>query len=433
MRNTYDGTQQQGKGTGSMNAHTSWAPQASRTRRLLLGLAMAAAVIAQQAGLSAAGPAVLDLGSTAHFTILSGAAVTSTGGGIITGDVGASPIAGSAIGVTQAQVNGIIYAVDASGPAGSMIAPAMLTTAKGDLTIAYNDAAGRTPVPTGPFLNPGGGNIGGLNLVAGLYKFTSTALITGSDLTLTGGPGDVWIFQIAADLQLGSGIHVILAGGAQARNIFWQVGTSAVLGTYSVFKGTILADQAITLNTGSTMEGRALAFDAGVTFNGDSGSLPAQDALPVAQPNVVSMNQNTTHTFQATDFPFTDAENELLAAVKIETLPSLGSLDYNGAPATVGQLVTPADFAANRLQFTPVANASGSPYTSLSFSVADTVAAGTETAPAGHQRGGGQPGAGGGRRCLQHTGKHDADRAGGRCPEQRQRCRWQPADGDPGQ
>src|ERR1700709_250419 len=150
--------------------------------------------------LHAAGPAPVNLGSIAHFTVLAGAAITTTGGGVINGDIGASPITGSAIHLTQAQVNGTIYAVDASGPAGSVIAPALLTTAKGDLTAAYNDAAGRTPVPSGPFLNPGAGNIGGKNLGPGLYKFTGTAFITGSDLTLTGGPDDVWIFQIASDL-----------------------------------------------------------------------------------------------------------------------------------------------------------------------------------------------------------------------------------------
>ena len=204
--------------------------------------------------------------------ILSGAGITTTGGGIITGNVGSSPIAGSAIGVTCAQVIGTIYAVDASGPPCAVVDASLLTTAKGDLTTAYNDAAGRTPVPTGPNLNPGlipgSGNIGGMNLAPGLYKFTTTALITGSDVTLTGGPDDVWIFQCAQDLQLGSGIKVILAGGAQAKNVFWQVGTSAVLGTFSVFKGTILADQAVTMNTSSTIEGRALAFTASVVFNG---------------------------------------------------------------------------------------------------------------------------------------------------------------------
>lgn len=244
---------------------------AGATRPAFAGFVAALAVLATQTSAFAAGPEPVYLGAAAQFTILAGAAITSTGGGLINGDVGASPISGSAIGVTQAQVNGTIYAVDAAGPADSVISPEILSDAMGALTTAYNDAAGRSPAPTGPFLNPGAGNLGGLNLAAGLYKFTGTALITGSNLTLTGGPDDVWIFQIAADLQVGSTVQVILAGGAQARNIFWQVGTSAVIGTFSVFKGTILADQAITMNTSSVMDGRALASVAGVTFNGDVG------------------------------------------------------------------------------------------------------------------------------------------------------------------
>jgi hypothetical protein len=246
-------------------------PAGGGARHRLMGLALAVGVIAVPQMLAAAGPDPVYLGSAGSFTILAGAAVTTTGGGIINGDVGASPITGAAIHLTDAQVNGTIYAVDAAGPAGAVISPALLSAAKGDLTTAFNDAAGRTPIPSGPFLNPGGGNLGGLNLAPGLYKFTGTALITGANVTLTGGPEDVWIFQIASDLQVGTSVHVILAGGALARNIFWQVGTSATIGTFAVFKGIILADQAITLNTSSAMDGKALASIAGVTFNGDVG------------------------------------------------------------------------------------------------------------------------------------------------------------------
>ena len=253
---------------------------ANRTKQILAANFLALALIASPWTLLAAGPAPVNLRSTAHFAILAGAAITTTGGGVINGDVGASPITGAAISLTAAQVNGTIYCVDAAGPAGSVIAPNLLTTAKGDLTIAYNDAAGRTPVPTGDFLNPGFGNMGGLNIGPGLYKFTGEALITGSDLTLTGGPDDVWIFQIASDLQEGSMIQIILAGGAQPRNIFWQVGTGATIGTFAVFYGTIMANTAVVMNTSSTMEGRAMSFTAGVTYNGKSGVLPAP-AAPV--------------------------------------------------------------------------------------------------------------------------------------------------------
>ncbi len=251
------------------------APHGLVARYFASTLNVVLALLSFPAAAVAAGPAPVDLGSAAHFTILAGASITTTGGGVINGDVGASPIAGASIHLTQAQVNGKIYAVDATGPAGSVIAPSLLLTAKGDLTTAYNAAAGRTPVPSGPFLNPGAGNIGGMNLIPGLYKFTGTAMVTGSDVTLTGGPDDVWIFQIASNLDVGSSIKVILAGGAQARNIFWQVGTSATIGTFAVFKGTILADQSVVMDTSSSLEGRALAFSAGVTYNGTGGSLPA--------------------------------------------------------------------------------------------------------------------------------------------------------------
>src|ERR1035438_9563348 len=278
----------------TFSAHDQRTLKTSGTKQIFIGLVLAVAFMAAPRTLLAAGPAPVDLGSAAHFTILAGATITTTGGGVINGDVGARPITGAAIHLTQAQVNGTIYAVDAAGPAGSVIAPALLTKAKGDLTTAFNDAAGRLPAPTGSFLNPelvpGSGNFGGMTLVPGLYKFTGTASASGSDVTLTGGPDDVWIFQIAADLQVGTSVHVVLAGGAQARNIFWQVGTSAVIGTFAVFKGTIIASQAITMNTTSAMDGRALAFTAGVTFNGNVGELPTPEA-----PTFTGISRTTTN------------------------------------------------------------------------------------------------------------------------------------------
>ncbi len=228
------------------------------------------------------GPAMalepVDLGAAAPFTILAGAAITTTGGGIINGDVGASPIDGASIALTQEQVNGTIYAVDSSGPPGSVVDDIYLTAAKGALTAAYNDAAGRTPIPSGTFLDTGipgtPRQLGGMTLVPGLYKFTDTVLITGADLTLSGGPDDVWIFQLAKDLQVGTSVQVTLAGGALPRNIFWQVGTSVVIETFAAFKGIIMAENSVTMKTSSSLDGKALAFTAGVTFNGIVGTLP---------------------------------------------------------------------------------------------------------------------------------------------------------------
>ncbi len=216
------------------------------------------------------------LGAAEDFAILGASLISSIPTSAITGDVGLSPASGSNItGLTSQEVTGTIYTVDASGPPGSVPDAALLTAAQGDLTTAYNDAAGRTPVPTGDFLNPGGGNIGGLTLASGLYMFTSSASITGSDVTLTGGATEVWIFQIASELIVGNGVQVILAGGAQAANIFWQVGTSATLGTTSVFKGTIMADQSVSLSTGATLDGRALASIAAVTLASNAVTTPS--------------------------------------------------------------------------------------------------------------------------------------------------------------
>jgi len=213
----------------------------------------------------------VDLGEAAHFAVLAGYAITNVPASDITGDVGLSPAAESFItGFSQTdytgyalspQVTGSIFASDMASPT-----PTMLTLAKGDLTLAYNDAAGRTPTPTGTFLNPGVGNLAGLNLVPGLYKFTGAAIAT-ADFTLTGSATDVWIFQIASSLTISNGVHVTLAGGARPSNIFWQVGTEANLGTTVQFSGTIMADASITMDTGASLDGRALAFTGTIALD----------------------------------------------------------------------------------------------------------------------------------------------------------------------
>lgn len=230
----------------------------------------------------------VNLGAASEFVVLGGSLVSNIPGSNITGNIGLSPAAGSNItGIGPTEITGTIYTVDATGPAGSVEAATKLTTAQGDLTIAYNDAAGRIPVPSGTFLNPGSGDIGGMTLVPGLYKFTSgvSVSITGSDVTLSGSATDVWIFQIATTLTVGNGIHVVLAGGAKASNVFWQVGTSASLGTTSVFKGTIMADQSIVLNTGASVEGRLLARIAAVTLASNTLVMPTDNTMAIQSAN----------------------------------------------------------------------------------------------------------------------------------------------------
>ncbi|HUS31400.1 MAG TPA: ice-binding family protein [Kofleriaceae bacterium] len=186
-----------------------------------------------------------------NYGVLAGSTVTNTGPTSVTGDLGLSP--GTAVtGFPPGTLVGTMHAGDSTS-----------ATANADLTTAYNDAAGRTLCPVTV-----AGNLGGMTLAPGLYKSTSSLEISSGDLTLDAQGDDdaVFIFQMASTLTTTSGRQVILAGGANARNVYWQVGSSATLGTTSAFRGTIMADQAITLENGATLNGRALARIAGVTL-----------------------------------------------------------------------------------------------------------------------------------------------------------------------
>jgi hypothetical protein len=190
------------------------------------------------------------------LAVLAGSAVTSTGATTITGDLGLCP--GSSVGgFPPGILKGTLHINDA-----------IATQAKLDLTAAYNDAAGRTCTDIVTL----SGNIGGLTLTPGLYKSTSSLAISSGDLTFDaqGDANAVFIIQIASSLTTTSGRKVILSGGALASNIFWQVGSSATFGTTSVFKGTVMAMQSITLNTGATLDGRALARIGGITMAGNT-------------------------------------------------------------------------------------------------------------------------------------------------------------------
>ena len=199
------------------------------------------------------------LGGAGAFVVLAGSTVTSTGATALTGDLGVSP--GTAVtGFPPGTFTGAMHAGDATSAVGMT-----------DLTTAYNDAAGRTLGPVSV-----AGNLGGLTLPPGLYKSTSSLAISSGDLTLDaqGDANAVFIFQMASTLTTTSGRAVVLAGGAKASNVFWQVGSSATLGTTSVFKGTVMANQSITLSTGATLNGRALARIGAVTLAGNAAVLP---------------------------------------------------------------------------------------------------------------------------------------------------------------
>jgi len=210
----------------------------------------------------ALGPKPVMLGNSGNFVILSKAGVSTVPTSVITGDVGTSPIDSTGLTgfsltadatntfATSSQVTGKLYASDYAVPT-----PAFLTSAVSNMEQAYTDAAGRV----GPDATElGAGEIGGLTLVPGLYKWGTDVTIS-TDLTLTGGPNDVWIFQVAQGITVASGIKVILAGGALAKNIFWQSSGVVSLGTTSHFEGIVLSLSSITLDTGASINGRLLA------------------------------------------------------------------------------------------------------------------------------------------------------------------------------
>jgi len=211
-------------------------------------------------GSTLAALAVVDLGASGNYVILAKTAITNVPTSAITGDMGISPAAASYITgfaivkatgyATSAQVTGKIYAADMAAPTGIN-----LTTAVNNMLTAYTDAAGR-PFPD--FSELGTGNIGGKTLAPGLYKWTNSVTMP-SNVTIAGSATDVWIFQIAGNLNMSTSVLITLTGGALAKNIFWQVAGTVTLGASSHFEGIILSKTAITFQTGASINGRALA------------------------------------------------------------------------------------------------------------------------------------------------------------------------------
>ncbi len=209
------------------------------------------------------GPAPVNLGTAGTYVILAKSAISTTGVTAVTGNLGLSPAAASFITgftltappttfSTSPIVTGQVFAADYDSPT-----PSNLTTAVSDMMTAYTDAAGRAA----DYTELGTGNIGGMTLPPATYKW-STGVLIPTDITLKGGPNDVWIFEIAQDLVMSSGTKITLAGGAQAKNIFWQVFGIVDIGTTAHFEGIALVQTAITLKTGATANGRLLAQTA---------------------------------------------------------------------------------------------------------------------------------------------------------------------------
>lgn len=260
----YSGTTASFIPTNSLMASTMYTATLSVDAKNLAGIAIKAnKVWSFTTSGSVAGLSGVDLGDAGNYAILAKTAINNVPTSAITGDLGLSPAATSFITgfsltdftgyATSAQVTGRVYAADMASPTSEN-----LTTAVENMITAYNDAAGR---PTPDFIELGTGNIGSKTLSAGLYKWTNTVTVP-TNVTISGTSEDVWIFQISGDLTTSADVNVILEGGAQASNIFWQVAGEATFGANSHFEGIILSMTGVTFQTGATFNGRALAQTA---------------------------------------------------------------------------------------------------------------------------------------------------------------------------
>lgn len=226
-------------------------------QRTIVGIALFALAVSGYA--AGPGPAPVVLRTASDFAVLTKAGITDVPASAITGDVGTSPITGAADLLTCREVTGIVYSVTTAGPEPCGVKnPSTLTTAVRDMETAYTDAAGR-PNPDVTELRRG--DIGGMILSPGLYKWGTSVEIP-TDVTLSGGPNDVWIFQISGNLIASNGVAVHLIDGAQAKNIFWQVAGLVTLGTTSHFEGTVLSKTLIAMQTGASINGRLLSQTA---------------------------------------------------------------------------------------------------------------------------------------------------------------------------
>ena len=297
---------------------------------LVVAFLMPAVVVSQSS------PATVNLGTSGDFVIIAKSGISTTGTTHIDGDLGVSPITATAItgfGLIMdvsntfsisSLVTGRVFASNYTTPT-----PTKMTTAVGDMETAYTNAAGRT-LPDYTELYTG--NLTGRTLTRGLYKWSTGVLVSAGGVTISGSATDIWIFQIAQNLELTSGAIVTLSGGALASNIFWQVAGQVTLGTTVAMKGIILCKTLIVMSTGASLNGRALAQTA-VTLDANAitspGAVNSIGADARTMPVQFTLEQNFPNPFN----PSTKINYTLPFSSKV-------TLDvYNITGQRIGQLV----------------------------------------------------------------------------------------------
>ena len=320
------------------------------TLSLALTVAMAA-IAAVGVGPAAAATAPVGLGTAGSFAVLAGSTVTNTGPSVINGDLGVSP--GTSItGFPPGLVNGTQHSADA-----------VALQAQKDLTIAYNDAAGRAPTATVT------ADLGGQTLVAGVYTGTTLSLTGTLTLDAQGNPNAVFIFQSAKTLITASASRIVLINGADPCNVFFQVGSSATLGTNSVFVGTILALTSITANTGATVAGRLLARNGAVTLDSNTITRPNCSVASTTSTSTTSTSPtSTTSTSSSTTTSSSSTTSSSTAPTTTGLTPASGPTGGGTRVTVTGSRFVPGSTSVTiGAVVVPAAQVKVSSATSLSF------------------------------------------------------------------
>lgn len=315
-------------------------------------------------------PATVNLGTAGNFVILGKTGISTTGTTAITGDIGVSPIAATAMtgfGLimdalntfsTSALVTGKIYAADYTSPT-----PTTMTTAVSDMQTAYTNASGRPADVT----ELGAGNIGGMIIYPGVYKW-ATGVTIPADVTLSGSANDIWIFQIAGTLNISSAKKIILSGGAQAKNIFWQVAGQTTLGTTSVFNGNILGQTAIVLGTGATLNGRALAQTA-ITLDSNAVTVPTSSS---ASTSSISSSSSSSSSSTSSSTSSLSSTSSVSSSISTSSSSSTSSVSSSISSST-------ASSASSSRVFYPTTTSSSSSSSSSSSTASSTSGQQVET------------------------------------------------------